>query len=137
MAYTFFDESDVSIVTIKKYLQTQYPTFKFTFDSRNDIQYLVMEKSLLEKVHIQIKNQTLYFYNIDTPKIKKYQNIYYLLGYFPGKIFKEKKNTYYYRFRDKVVKNMLKDVPKTKYDSNNGSLFIDCLYDRKAIEVKE
>ncbi|HYX07808.1 MAG TPA: hypothetical protein VE912_13850 [Bacteroidales bacterium] len=137
MVYAFFDDSNVSIVTIKKYLQTQYPTYKIRFEELNDIQYLIVKKNLLEKVYIRIKNNTVSFHNIDTIKIKKHQSFYYLLGYIPGLFFKSKKDKLFNNFKNGIIDNMLKDIPKSTYNSDNGSVYIDCEYNNESIEVNE
>ncbi|HKJ34024.1 MAG TPA: hypothetical protein VKA34_19485 [Balneolales bacterium] len=137
MVSTFFDESGVSIVTVKKYLQTQFPTFRFKFESFDGNQYLVMHKSLLSKVHMTIKNNSIYFHNIDTVKIKRYQLFYYLLGYIPGLIFNSKKEAAYEDFRNKVVKNIIENIPNAVYESNSNSLHIDCTNTKQSINVNE
>jgi len=100
MVYAFFDDSNVSIVTIKKYLQTQYPTYKIRFEELNDIQYLIVKKNLLEKVYIRIKKDKLFN-----------------------------------KFKNGIIDNMLKDIPKSTYNSDNGSVYIDCEYNNESIEV--
>lgn len=106
-----FAQQDFSLISLKKYLQCDYPTFNYYFKVLENKQCLIISRTYAETCYIYIEKNVVYLKRYDSIILPNTSKLANLLQYVSKSLVSENTAAKYDRFLNLISKSILKYYP--------------------------